>query len=314
MTARHISQSLVLFAVVASVLAADASSETKPPVGGFIPKKIPAIIALALYALSALVHWIHFFRFGRHPFMLTLTLGMTAMATGFVMRIVFSKSPYSLGLYIIMDLFILLSPCLFLATDYVLLARLTTTFDEEVRSCLLIRPSRIVRFFVWSDVTTFLLQSSGGGLTTQNNPSTVNIGNKIVLIGLGLQAASFSLFTLLLLVFGWRVQARFPEVWRPTPGKKPFTLFGRDQVGDWRILYWTMCVTCIGILIRSIFRIAEFAGGYNGFLATHEGFFYCLDSLPLWIAMSLYAFVWPARFLFSRAQTEGMELQKEARA
>lgn len=54
-----------------------------------------------------------------------------------------------------------------------------------------------------------------------------------------------------------------------------------------------------------------YCGRYNGFLAYHEGYFYSLDSLPLWIAMSLYCFVWPTRFLHSHAQTEGVELQKE---
>jgi hypothetical protein len=49
--------------------------------------------------------------------------------------------------------------------------------------------------------------------------------------------------------------------------------------------------------IRSIFRIAEFAGGYDSYLATHEGYLYLLDALPLFLAMSLYVFVWPPRFI-----------------
>lgn len=79
-----------------------------------------------------------------------------------------------------------------------------------------------------------------------------------------------------------------------------------------------MCATCVGILIRSVFRVAEFAGGYvyrfvgvlcyspdplhryNGTIATHEAYFYAFDTLPLWIAMSLYAVVWPARALMDR--------------
>ncbi|KAJ6489389.1 RTA-like protein [Mycena vulgaris] len=151
--------------------------------------------------------------------MLTLTLGMTAMAAGFVLRIVFSNSPFSLGLSIIMDMLFLLSPCAFLATDYMLLARLASTFPEEVsQSCLLIRPSRIVKFFVWSDGITFFLQASGGGLTATKNASTANIGNKITMIGLSLQLASFALFTVLILVFGWRVQTRFPAAWAPPAG------------------------------------------------------------------------------------------------
>ncbi|KAJ7456164.1 RTA1 like protein-domain-containing protein [Mycena latifolia] len=331
---RNLLRSAILFAAVASAMAAKRTDPmcvsslaterlglTHKCRGGFIPKKLPAEIALALYAFSALVLWINYFRQPRRPFMLTLTLGMTAMAAGFVLRIVFSNSPYSLGLYIFMDLLILLSPCAFLATDYMILARLAATFDKEVyENALLIRPSRIVRFFVWSDGITFFLQASGGGLTATKNSSTANIGNKarappsrpaITMIGLSLQLASFALFTLLTLVFGWRVCTRFPSAWRPQPGGKPFTVLGTQPIGDWRILFWTVCLTCIGILIRSVFRIAEFAGGYNGFLATHEGYFYGFDSLPLWIAMSLYCFVWPTRFLSAHARPEAVEMRKE---
>ncbi|KAJ7134562.1 RTA1 like protein-domain-containing protein [Mycena epipterygia] len=298
-------RSLMLLTCLATVFAADAGNSTtdgttsNPPIGGFVPKKIPAYIAVALFGVSAIIHWIeHFTITPRRTFMLTLALGMTAMATGFVLRIIYANPPFTLGKYIAMDLFILLSPCLFLATDYMLLARLAATFDKEVSDrCLLIRSSRIVKFFVWSDVTTFFLQSSGGGLTaTKNNATLANLGNKIVLIGLTLQAVSFLLFSCVLVVFGWRVCHEFPAAWR-VQKPRPFKLLSRQPIDDWRILFYVMCITCIGIIVRSIFRISEFAGGYNGTIATHEGYFYFFDSLPLWISMTLYCFVWPVRAL-----------------
>ncbi|KAJ6468584.1 hypothetical protein DFH09DRAFT_1381106 [Mycena vulgaris] len=346
----HLLRSVILFAARASALAAQRTV----PIGGFTPKKLPAIIALAFYALSAAIHWIQYFRLERRPFMLTLTLGMTAMAAGFVLRIVFSNSPFSLGLYIIMDMLILLSSCAFLATEYMLLVRLASTFPEEVsQSCLLIRPSRIVKFFVWSDGITFFLQASGGGLTATKNAGIANIGTRcvpfidsplllsarcyhtaqITMIGLSLQLASFALFTLPILVFGWRVQTRFPAAWAPPAGSKPFTLLGTHQVGDWRILFWTLCICASGSwsapssvspsslagqysLHFSLFLIPYYDGGrYNGFLAVHESYFYLFDSLPLWIAMSLYCVVWPTRFLSSRQRANGaggIEMRKEA--
>jgi hypothetical protein len=67
-----------------------------------------------------------------------------------------------------------------LATDYTLLAHLAATFDQEVSdNCMLIRTSRIVKIFVWSDVATFFLQSSGGGLTATKNVNLANLGNKV---------------------------------------------------------------------------------------------------------------------------------------
>lgn len=47
--------------------------------------------------------------------------------------------------------------------------------------------------------------------------------------------------------------------------------------------------------IRSIYRVLEYTQGDH--LATHEVYFYMLDTLPLWVSMTTYVFVWPPRVL-----------------
>ncbi|KAJ7500450.1 RTA1 like protein-domain-containing protein [Mycena galericulata] len=276
--------------------------------GGYIPKTSLAIIALAMFVFSGLIHWIHFFRFRQQLFLITLTLGMTVMAVGFGIRIVFAHSPTAVGIYVIMDMCILLSPCAFLATDYMLLARLASTFDTEVSErCLLIRPSRLAKLFVCSDVITFFLQAAGGGL--MSSVSSAKTGNKIIMLGLALQLASFAIFTAVLLLFGFRLRREFPQYWFPQKTALPFRIFSAAPIDDWRILFVVICITCTGILIRSIFRIAEFAGGFNGYITTHEAYFYLFDSLPLWISMTLYCIVWPKRCLSnSRADEANIAL------
>ncbi|KAJ6484887.1 RTA1 like protein-domain-containing protein [Mycena sanguinolenta] len=271
--------------------------------GGFVPKKLPAYIALVLYGISGLIHWIQFLAVPpRRPFMLALTIGMTSMTAGFVIRILFSMAPENaIGKFVAMDLLLLLSPCLFLATDYMLLSRLARSFDKEVVDrCLLIRESRVVKIFVWSDVSTFLLQTIGGSSGAGHSPSAAKLGNTLGLAGLVLQAFSFLLFTVVLLTFGSRLSKHFPDLWVPR-NARPFRLFSRQPIDNWRIVYYTMCVTCIGVLIRSVFRVAEFAGGYSGTIATHEVYFYFFDALPLWLSMSLYCFVWPVRAFGNRS-------------
>ena len=46
-----------------------------------------------------------------------------------------------------------------------------------------------------------------------------------------------------------------------------------------------------------MFRVIEYLGGHEGPLRIQEGYFYLLDSVPLFLAMSLYAALWPARLL-----------------
>ncbi|KAE9397567.1 RTA1-domain-containing protein [Gymnopus androsaceus JB14] len=282
--------------VISNLDARDATNtEKQRPVAGFFMKVWPAVIGIALYGLSGAIHCIQFFRIGQR-YMLTLIIGMTCFMLGLIMRIVVSHSPYSLGVYIIEDLLVLLSPCAFLATDYMLLSRLANSLGQDIADdCLLIPARRITKIFVWSDVITFFIQSGGGGLSA--NQKSASLGTKIAMIGLILQLLSFGLFAIMLVAFGFRVILQFGSTAHGESLSSVASPFKTSSISNWKILYFTMCLTCVGILIRSIFRIAEFAGGYTGFLSIHEGYFYCLDALPLWIAMTLYCFVWPSRFI-----------------
>ncbi|KAJ7105176.1 RTA1 like protein-domain-containing protein [Mycena epipterygia] len=293
---------LIFLTFLSSVLAA----ETKAPQS--VPAVTPAVIAALLYALSGIFHWIQWFRHGHQPFMLLLPIGITAMTVGFVVRILVHYSPTSSGLNIVTILLILLSPCLFLALDYSILGRLSGILGPEVSSkTMFITPTRVAKIFVWGDVATFLMQALGGSMTTSSSRTSANLGNTIMLIGLGIQLVSFALFVTLAIVFGFRVRTRFPEVWHVRGGAR-LTVFG-GHVADWLILYYTLCVTCCGILIRSVFRMAESIQGHSGYISTHEGFFYCFDALPLWVSMSLYCVVWPPRFLNSLQETQAMALK-----
>ncbi|KAJ3821704.1 RTA1 like protein-domain-containing protein [Lentinula raphanica] len=277
---------------------ATTSDASQRPIAGFIMKLWPAALAAILYGISGLIHWIHFFRIGQR-YMLTLTIGMTCMTIGMILRILDHYHPYSIGFFIIENLFVLLSPCAFLATEYMLFTRLANSLGRDIADdCVMIPSRRITKIFVWSDVITFWVQAAGGGLSVIS--SMASAGSTIAMIGLILQLVSFSLFTLLLVSFGFQVRSKYPQAWNVRSHESLFSAAGpfkTSNLTNWKLLYFTLCLTCVGILIRCSFRIAEYAGGYNGFLVTHEGYFYLLDSLPLWIAMTLYCFLWPTRFI-----------------
>ncbi|KAJ7743243.1 RTA1 like protein-domain-containing protein, partial [Mycena maculata] len=269
----------------------------------------PAFIGLTLFTLSGIVHWIQLCRVGK-KYLLVLPIGMTGMAGGFALRFLLHHNPTSKGVLIATTLLLLLSPCLFLAAGYVILGHLGTLFGPKVaKGSMLIPPARIATIFVWSDVGTILVQGLGGSMTVSDNIDTVNLGSKIVLVGVIIQFASFMLFSLLVVVFGLRVKSRFPHIWTAT-GSSAFRLFSGNPAENWHILYYALCATCVTILIRSTYRMIQFLQGHGGYLASHEVFFYCLDALPLWFAMSLYCSVWPPRFLNNSREAQVIELQK----
>ncbi|BGP06611.1 Envelope glycoprotein gp160 [Rhodotorula toruloides] len=265
-------------------------------IAGYLPSVPLSVVGLAFFGLSTAILWTHFFRSTHARYMLTLAIGMLCMTLGFVFRILYHSNPSTLGMYILQTMFILLSPCAFLAMDYQLLGRLARALGDEATEALFIRPTRISKLFITSDVITFFLQASGGGMSAGDSDGMRKLGPKIALVGLILQLVSFGIFTLLLLVWGLRVQKRLP---RPIPRFRfsAYSVFSKEPVEDWRPLFWVMCLTCVGIIVRSAFRIVEYAEGYYGYLATHESYFYLLDALPLWLAMSLYCYFYPARFI-----------------
>lgn len=53
----------------------------------------------------------------------------------------------------------------------------------------------------------------------------------------------------------------------------------------------------MGIQIRSVYRTIELSQGFGGHLATVEGLFYGLDTLPLFLAFAIYVPFWPGRFI-----------------
>lgn len=187
-----------------------------------------------LYALYAAVLFFYIYR-RKDRWALCLPFGCFFSAIGYFVRP--STDPYdvSLGLYIIQSMFVVISPAAFLAFNYLLYGRMILAVDKEFGSSNMdmqamesqpltttekitmlhkaggpkreksrysFIPPRIVgRVFVWSDVATFLVQVSAGGLQASGgaeNPSMTEIGDKLFLIGVILQGVSYILFTLLL--------------------------------------------------------------------------------------------------------------------
>ncbi|WRT63495.1 uncharacterized protein IL334_000400 [Kwoniella shivajii] len=268
-------------------------------IAGYIPKTSLSCVGIAFYGLLAAVFWARFFLQGRHKYMLTLCIGTTTMALGFAVRIGLTSNPGSMGVYIVMTLFTLLSPCAFLANDYIILPRLVAWLDAEEQ--LFIRPSRVVRIFVWSDVFTFWLQAGGGGLSAaRDSPSLQKIGLYVALVGLILQCLSFMTFIGLAVVFGRRIKKT--SKWTKTPNNAQGYTVSLWWKEDWRSIYFAILWTSIGIMVRCIFRVVEYAQGFDGSLRNAEWAFYALDALPLFLALSVWTVIWPPAILTDHKQ------------
>lgn len=94
-----------------------------------------------------------------------LPIGAALEGIGFIVRIPLINDPSSLGLFIVMDFCIVLSPACYFAFNYIWFGRLVQRIEENVRINTMKRrhitflsPRKFGLIFILSDVTTFLIQ------------------------------------------------------------------------------------------------------------------------------------------------------------
>ncbi|KIK99568.1 hypothetical protein PAXRUDRAFT_822648 [Paxillus rubicundulus Ve08.2h10] len=252
----------------------------------YIPSNTLTAITLELVLTVAFIQTYLMFRHGG-KWMLTMVIGEFTYALGFGFRFGVHDYPDSLTIYIVEYLFIILSPCAFIAANYILLGRLSRSVGCEAHVLVPVR--RLTLIFILSDVTTFVIQAAGGGLTVSNDYNTALTGAHIFLAGLVLQLVSFLSFSAITVRFLLRVRTHVPLAWNRDSKK--------GWHDDWRILAGALCISCVGILVRSGYRVAELSQTFHGSLSSTESYFYGLDTLPLFTAIAIYVPLWPGRFI-----------------
>ncbi|WOO83396.1 Protein RTA1 [Vanrija pseudolonga] len=297
MPSRSASYLLVGLAALASVSAAAEQNCAPDPYKDaandpcnhfrYVPNRALNATACVLYAALGCIFIFNHVRYKAWYF-LALTIGTFMMAIGIAVRVAFYYNLHWRGGYIFQQMFIILSPCLLIAANYVLLGRIANHIDAQ--SHMFIRPARVARVFIISDVITFVIQGGGGGMAAGGG-NIANIGVKLLLAGLVAQLVSFGLFSLMWCLFTYRVW-RDAVLWNH-PG--------------WHALNWVLGFNCIMFLIRSVFRTVEFSQGWTGHLATHEVYWAVLDCLPIFLAISLYTWYWPGRILSPHSQVTRQE-------
>jgi len=123
--------------------------------------------------------------------------------------------------------------------------------------------------------------------------SSQNLGKNLVLVGLFIQIVFFGFFLICAGLVHWRLKRN------PTPASMQ-----TSWVKHLSILY----VTGVLILIRSLFRVAEFAGGHDGPLQSHEIYLYIFDSVLMLGVMVAFNVVHPGSIIGRKVQHEGFVL------
>ncbi|KAK0448334.1 RTA1 like protein-domain-containing protein [Desarmillaria tabescens] len=256
-----------------------SDSDSKYQLYHYTPSAIAAAIFAVIFFLSTIFQAWRTFK-TRSWYFSAMIIGGLMEGIGYIGRILSHKEPESLGPYIMQTLLLLVAPALFAAAIYVVLGRLIRMLHAERFS--LIRLNWLTKFFVLGDVISFFLQSGGGGIMASGNDSNKRkIGQYVIIIGLLVQIIWFGGFIFVAGVFHYRMRV-VPTVTDKT---------------NWRRLMHVLYAASTMILVRSVFRVIEFAQGNDGYLMKSEVWIYIFDSVLMAGVITLFNIFHPSSYL-----------------
>lgn len=300
----------------------------------------PSLIAAVLFAvLFGLITFTHVIQASVHRHTAAWVLIMAGLweTGGYISRSISIYNQTSSGVYIAQFLLILLAPLWINAYVYMILGRMMHFFLARDR-IFGIRARRITLVFVLFDITAFIVQLTGGIMTSGTNEAvaTVQLGLNIYTGGVALQLAFIVIFISLSIKFRQLLK-------KQDSGQCDHTELMGGESSDsleteslsvenqWvlpcdrnyahaRPLLRTLWIALSLIIARNVFRLIEYAmGGVNGNTITrHEWFQYVFDATLMFSAMVAMSVFHPARVLqgdrsdFSQ-EDRSRKTQKKAR-
>lgn len=121
-------------------------------------------------------------------------------------------------------------------------------------------------------------------LSKAKSTSDVKLGEHVIVAGLGIQVVFFALFCIAAAVFHYRI-AKYP------------TIRSQTVSVPWVKYLWILYFVSTLILVRSVFRIAEYVMGGDGYLLRHEIFLYIFDATLMFLSMAIFNLFHPSRII-----------------
>ncbi|KAI9244919.1 RTA1 like protein-domain-containing protein [Helicostylum pulchrum] len=246
-----------------------------------------AVIGLIVFAFFFVYLFIRIYRSNSRKFLYILPITALMEAIGYLIRALCSTGGTTIGKYIGMTFFLLLPPNALALVNYKCLGEIIRLSNVQNRFFFL-RPKFVTWFFFSSDVFAFMLQGSGGGLQVTDNAA---MGKTIALIGLAVQLGFFASFAII-------------TVYVHRSPRYSYTVDGQTNAKTYMIR--SLYITLFFLYIRSIYRVAEYAGGRDGPVATSEWAFYVFDGLAIALSFVGYCVYFMGNYLPKRGEEDAM--------
>ncbi|KAF2493926.1 RTA1 domain protein [Lophium mytilinum] len=207
--------------------------------------------------------------------------GLILEIIGYAGRIQLHFNPFPFDPFLENLICLTIAPAFLSAAIYLTLGRVIVIYGAPVSP---LKPRTYSILFVSCDFLSLVLQSAGGAITAMaddGDKSAHDMGINIMIAGLIFQVASLVVFMALCANI-WNRIRRHPDLVSEDSAK----LSALRRTLMWRVMMWALAAATIFIIVRSIFRVAELWGGFNGSLANNEALFMVFEGAMLVMACS----------------------------
>lgn len=248
----------------------------------FCPSLGASIVFLVLFAGTTIAHVFQAAHFKKTYCWVIVMSSLWQLLT-YIFRTVSIQSPASFGDYAAWFVLILVAPLWTNAFTYMVFGRLVHNYTPN-RKLWGLAASCFGPFFVVLDIIAFVIQVYGAATATSQDLPTGEVLRDlhVYMGGVGVQL----LFILVCFAFGIKLLSVM-----------------RQEAAQFRsvrsamLLLYTQFTVLSLIITRIVFRIVEYSGGLQSTIPNHEVFQYCLDTLPMLIAILMYNIVHPGRIM-----------------
>ncbi|KAL1862604.1 hypothetical protein VTK73DRAFT_6731 [Phialemonium thermophilum] len=248
----------------------------------FCPSLAASILFLVLFALTTLAHLAQAV-YHRRPYCWVIVMSGALQVVTYVFRTVSILTPASFGDYAAWFVLILIAPLWTNAFVYMVFGRAVWSYRDDGRVWgLSARLFGIV--FVALDIVALIIQVLGAVQAAQQHAPQhkVLLGLHVYMGGVGLQ----QLFILVFCLFSIKM---FVDLRKG--------LGGKGEGPKAQLLLVVLLTALALITLRIVFRLGEYSQGLDSSIPRHEAFQYCLDSLPMLIALVLFNIIHPGRLM-----------------
>ncbi|KAJ6457020.1 RTA1 like protein-domain-containing protein [Mycena vitilis] len=272
----------------------DATGSGADSAYGYVPTESVAILFLALFGISTILHVGQATYFRMWWLLPTAALCGVGELIGWAARLWSAISPTADMPFTIQISCTIIAPTPLLAATFMLFARIVQQLGTSYSR---LTPRLYTIIFLTCDTVALVIQGVGGGLASSAETlDGANQGARIMLGGIAFQFAVIIVFSALALDFMQRYIRDMPV--RAVQG--PRGVLGPRM----SILLGALAFSTTTLFIRSVYRIIELTGGWNGRIIHTQVYFNVLDGGMVVLAIFALNFAHPG-LLLQHTPTKG---------